>query len=361
MKIEFTQEGQTLRLTSDSAPVQYADALPVQITVDADYASATELCLMTQPHKYLPSRTVLTLSNRTAAGKISRTALMQSGLVDFVLSGKIGDTILPTASCRVYVLPSVDPQSAQLAQDPETVTSIVDASVAKYLTEHPAMTGATEKEAAQIAANTAALNTKLSTDGYNTGDLAKIPVVGKDGNLTVRNVHMLLEQADGEDALVLRGAVNQIVASVAIADLKNALGIANGATVLDMYPVGSIYQTTSSTFNPQTAWGGTWERIKDRFLLAAGDTYTGGSTGGEATHKLTVQELPSHQHVMIVNNEGSSSSWVPTFDGYVIKTDCVTQSKKNYQAKLAQNGAGLDQAHNNMPPYLAIYIWRRTA
>ena len=361
MKIEFTQEGQTLRLTSDSAPVQYADALPVQITVDADYASATELCLMTQPHKYLPSRTVLTLSNRTAAGKISRTALMQSGLVDFVLSGKIGDTILPTASCRVYVLPSVDPQSAQLAQDPETVTSIVDASVAKYLTEHPAMTGATEKEAAQIAANTAALDTKLSTDGYSTGDLAKIPVVGKDGNLTVRNVHMLLEQADGEDALVLRGAVNQIVASVAIADLKNALGIANGATVLDMYPVGSIYQTTSSTFNPQTAWGGTWERIKDRFLLAAGDTYTGGSTGGEATHKLTVQELPSHQHVMIVNNEGSSSSWVPTFDGYVIKTDCVTQSKKNYQAKLAQNGAGLDQAHNNMPPYLAIYIWRRTA
>ena len=361
MKIEFTQEGQTLRLTSDSAPVQYADALPVQITVDADYASATELCLMTQPHKSLPSRTVLTLSNRTAAGKISRTALMQSGLVDFVLSGKIGDTILPTASCRVYVLPSVDPQSAQLAQDPETVTSIVDASVAKYLTEHPATTGATEKEAAQIAANTAALDTKLSTDGYSTGDLAKIPVVDKNGNLTVRNVHMLLEQADGEDALVLRGAVNQIVASVAIADLKNALGIANGATVLDMYPVGSIYQTTRSTFNPQTAWGGTWERIKDRFLLAAGDTYTGGSTGGEATHKLTVQELPSHQHVMIVNNEGSSSSWVPQFDGYVIKTDCVTQSKKNYQAKLAQNGAGLDQAHNNMPPYLAVYIWKRTA
>ena len=361
MKIEFTQEGQTLRLTSDSAPVQYADALPVQITVDADYASATELCLMTQPHKYLPSRTVLTLSNRTAAGKISRTALMQSGLVDFVLSGKIGDTILPTASCRVYVLPSVDPQSAQLAQDPETVTSIVDASVAKYLTEHPATTGATEKEAAQIAANTAALDTKLSTDGYSTGDLAKIPVVDKNGNLTVRNVHMLLEQADGEDALVLRGAVNQIVASVAIADLKNALGIANGATVLDMYPVGSIYQTTSSTFNPQTAWGGTWERIKDRFLLAAGDTYTGGSTGGEATHKLTTQEMPSHAHTMYVNNDGSSSSWSPASGTYLVKPDCVTTSTKNYGGALAQNGAGLDQAHNNMPPYLAVYIWKRTA
>lgn len=130
--------------------------------------------------------------------------------------------------------------------------------------------------------------------------------------------------------------------------------------ILDMfYPIGTIYQTTDTRFDPADTWGGTWERIKDRFLLAAGDTYTGGSTGGEATHKLTTQELPSHQHEMIVNNEGSSSSWVPTFDGYIIKTDCVTQSKKNYQAKLAQNGAGLDQAHNNMPPYLVVCTWKR--
>lgn len=361
--IEFAQEGQTLRLTSDSVPVQFSDELPVQIVVDADYASATELYLMTQPYKGLPSRTVLTLSSgRAANGKIKRAALMGDGLVNFVLAGKIGNAILPTASCRVYVLPSVDPQSTDLAQDSETVTSIVDASVERYLTEHPVTSGATEKEAAQIAANTAALNTKLSTD-YSTTDLAKIPVVGKDGNLTVRRVNLLDDDdADGNRALVLRGAVGQILASITQAELKDLLGVSgSGATVLDMYPVGSIYQTTSSTFNPQTAWGGTWERIKDRFLLAAGTAYAGGSTGGEATHKLTVQELPSHQHVMIVNNEGSSSSWVPQFDGYVIKTDCVTQSKKNYQAKLAQNGAGLDQAHNNMPPYLAVYIWKRTA
>lgn len=133
-------------------------------------------------------------------------------------------------------------------------------------------------------------------------------------------------------------------------------------TVLDtFYPVGTVYQTTSSTFNPQVSWGGTWERIKDKFLLAAGDTYAGGSTGGEATHKLTVQEMPSHTHVMYVNNDGSASGWSPTSGDYLIKPDGVTTSKKNYQAKLAQNGAGLDQEHNNMPPYLAIYIWKRTA
>ena len=358
--IEFAQEGQTLRLTSDSVPVQFSDELPVQIVVDADYASATELYLMTQPYKGLPSRTVLTLSSgRAANGKIKRAALMGDGLVNFVLAGKIGNAILPTASCRVYVLPSVDPQSTDLAQDPETVTSIVDASVERYLTKHPVTSGATEKEAAQIAANTAALDTKLSTTGYDgTRDLAQIPVVDKSGNLAVRSVHLLAEGG----ALVLRGAVGQILASITQAELKDLLGVSgSGTTVLDMYPVGSIYQTTSSTFNPQTAWGGTWERIKDRFLLAAGTAYAGGSTGGEATHKLTAQEMPSHTHTMYVNNDGSSSSWSPTAGEYLIKPDGVTTSKKNYQGKLAQNGAGLDQAHNNMPPYLAVYIWKRTA
>ena len=357
--IEFAQEGQALRLTSDSVPVQFSDGLPVQIVVDANYVSATELYLMTRPNKGAPSRTVLTLSSRTASGEISRMALMQSGMVDFVLAGKIDDAILPTASCRVYVLPSVDPQSAELAQDPETVTSVVDASVERYLTEHPVTSGATEKEAAQIAANTAALDTKLSTTGYDGArDLAKIPVVDKSGNLAVRSVHLLAEGG----ALVLRGAVGQILASITQSELKDLLGASGGGTtVLDMYPVGSIYQTTSSTFNPQTAWGGTWERIKDTFLLAAGTAYAGGSTGGEATHKLTTQEMPSHTHTMYVNNDGSASSWSPTFGDYLIKPDGVTTSKKNYQAKLAQNGAGGDQAHNNMPPYLAVYIWKRTA
>lgn len=134
------------------------------------------------------------------------------------------------------------------------------------------------------------------------------------------------------------------------------------AAVLDMfYPVGTLYHTTASAFDPAAAWGGTWERIKDRFLLAAGTAYAGGSTGGEATHKLTAQEMPSHTHTMYVNNDGSSSSWSPTAGEYLIKPDGVTTSKKNYQGKLAQNGAGLDQAHNNMPPYLAVYIWKRTA
>lgn len=130
--------------------------------------------------------------------------------------------------------------------------------------------------------------------------------------------------------------------------------------ILDVfYPIGTIYQTTDTRFDPADAWGGTWERIKDRFLLAAGDTYTGGSTGGEATHKLTVQEMPNHTHTMYINNDGSSASWSPDSGTYLVKPDYVTTSTKNLGGTLAQNGAGLGKAHNNMPPYLVVCTWKR--
>lgn len=65
--------------------------------------------------------------------------------------------------------------------------------------------------------------------------------------------------------------------------------------IYNLYPVGSIYMSVNST-NPSNYFGGTWEQIKDRFLLACGSTYSNGSTGGETTHTLTVNEIPSHNH-----------------------------------------------------------------
>ena len=62
-----------------------------------------------------------------------------------------------------------------------------------------------------------------------------------------------------------------------------------------VYPVGSIYMSTNNT-NPGSIFGGTWEQIKDKFLLSAGDTYANGSTGGEASHILTTAEMPQHNH-----------------------------------------------------------------
>lgn len=117
------------------------------------------------------------------------------------------------------------------------------------------------------------------------------------------------------------------------------------------YPVGAIYLSASET-SPASLFGGTWERLKDRFLLAAGDSYTAGSTGGEATHTLTVDEMPNHYHQQYVG--AMDGSWGERSD-YVSDQHC-----SGYPQGMT-GVAGGSQPHNNMPPYLAVYMWKRVA
>lgn len=121
-----------------------------------------------------------------------------------------------------------------------------------------------------------------------------------------------------------------------------------------VYPVGSIYMSVNST-SPATLFGGTWKAIKRRFLLGAdGNTYKAGNTGGEAAHTLTEGEMPSHKHSIWFPNDGGEQS---AEIGYP-----DTGSKNTYYAEASKTSdAGGGAAHNNMPPYLAVYIWKRTA
>ena len=139
------------------------------------------------------------------------------------------------------------------------------------------------------------------------------------------------------------------------AELLADIGAATVSTIMDkVYPVGAIYISANST-NPKTLFGvGTWTQIKDTFLLAAGSTYKAGTTGGEAEHTLTAEELPTHQHPI----------WAPNASGEANAAIGLPQtgSKNTYYAEASKTGgAGGGKAHNNMPPYLAVYVWRRTA
>ena len=126
----------------------------------------------------------------------------------------------------------------------------------------------------------------------------------------------------------------------------------NGKTVFDMvYPVGSVYVSVNST-SPATLFGGTWVQIKDKFLLSAGDTYKSGATGGEDTHVLTVDEMPRHNHS--IDNLNASGSTTPYMT-------VQAQEKKGYGGNVQTFFTGGGQAHNNMPPYIVVYIWQRTA
>lgn len=124
-----------------------------------------------------------------------------------------------------------------------------------------------------------------------------------------------------------------------------------------IYPVGSIYLSVSSV-SPATIFGGTWVQLKDQFLLGAGDTYTVGDTGGEAEHTLTTDEMPSHDHTSVVGTSGQNF-WTGSGGTYITVASGSAYGFNYGWSKTSSAGNG--QAHNNMPPYLVVYMWERTA
>ncbi len=170
----------------------------------------------------------------------------------------------------------------------------------------------------------------------------------------------------------------------------------------DVYPVGSIYMSVDDT-NPATLFGGTWERIAGgRCLIGADDSYLAGRQGGEATHALTYDELPAHTHSATATSGGEhkhnrgtmnitgaiklwkyydvsgafqvngSWGWAETKNGGGDPTAKVefdasrtwtgeTSAAGAHQHTVTVSEAGGGKAFNNMPPYLVVNIWKRTA
>lgn len=137
-------------------------------------------------------------------------------------------------------------------------------------------------------------------------------------------------------------------------------GSINTATIVDLiYPVGSIYMSVNSV-SPATLFGGTWEQIKDTFLLSAGDTYASGTSGGNAehTHDASGYALitASGTAGLAVQSVGSIEAW---------ETNMLYTTSK--RAELVQSRTAgvvtkttIENA-SNIPPYLTVNMWKRTA
>lgn len=167
--------------------------------------------------------------------------------------------------------------------------------------------------------------------------------------------------------------------------------------LLAAHPVGSFYVSADPT-DPSTLWGGVWQMLPEgTFLMACGDGIPAGSTGGEAEHVLTVEEMPSHGHGLseidasfsgstgsagshshsYTDSRASASTAVANKTGsgtYVTSISNSSSSKTtgsggshshSFSGSVTLSGdtgeKGGGQAHNNLPPYLAVYIWKRTA
>lgn len=142
-----------------------------------------------------------------------------------------------------------------------------------------------------------------------------------------------------------------------------------------IYPVGSIYMSVNST-SPATLFGGYWVRLKDRFLLGAGDIYTAGATGGSATtnkiakhkHSGTTNTESAHTHNMIGN---VNMNGVTKGESYML----IGTGTPIYEYSYANSKTGIGSPHSHsyitseegdssisiMPPYTVVYMWKRVS
>ena len=164
-----------------------------------------------------------------------------------------------------------------------------------------------------------------------------------------------------------------------------------------IYPIGSIY-INASNVNPTTLFGGTWQKIEDRFLLAASNTYASGTTGGAASisvtpvgtvegHALTVPELPKHIHLYAPyypRDEGVYASFYNVASGNDVQIPKMGKNQADYtdytidnmfyngtqnpsKTEYAENAphshdfTGTETTVDTLPPYLAVNVWKRTA
>ena len=155
--------------------------------------------------------------------------------------------------------------------------------------------------------------------------------------------------------------------------ISTAVSAAQTKAKLDAYPVGSYYWSNDGT-NPATLFGGTWEALPAGYtLIAQGSgsdsfgsyTYTAGQKYGERKHKLTTDEMASHQHVIRgITTDGNlnsvvNESKIGNFSGAVFPNKYLWSNKAGEYVTSGYTGG--DAAHNNLPPSTAAYCWKRTA
>ena len=214
---------------------------------------------------------------------------------------------------------------------------------------YPNITGRTEREQlAQVNSYLRQMVDQLNFALQNQGGGQSTVAAGKDGK----------DGRNGADGKTPKKGVDywtpadvqEIVSQAVTGVLKEKTAI-----LKELIPVGSPYASKVNV-DPSVVLGfGTWEKIEDRFILAASDNYPSGSTGGEAEHTLTVDEMPSHSHTA-----HSVRTTTSTTGPVAMRNVSLSNSEPNV-AVPEVSATGGSQPHNNMPPYYAMYIWIRTA
>lgn len=167
------------------------------------------------------------------------------------------------------------------------------------------------------------------------------------------------------DVTLAASDVGALASGATAANAAKLDGESLAGVLLRVYPVGSIYMSVSST-SPASRFGGTWEQLKDRFLLGAGDSYSAGSTGGAASVALTKNQLPKIEGTASFRKNVNPGAFRPTgvFSDVDVTTTSVslqTTGTGSSTEEALKISFGNNEAHENMPPYLAVYMWKRVS
>lgn len=130
--------------------------------------------------------------------------------------------------------------------------------------------------------------------------------------------------------------------------------------------VGAVLFSFSSSFSPASVFGGSWSKVSNRFLYGTSSGI--GTTGGSQTVTLTIDQLPSHNHGsnVLVNGGWTDVKSIPNRTVTFSTSQCqIHWDAESGNLGLASfdgpgtNVRGSGQSHENMPPYITCYIWRR--
>ena len=268
----------------------------------------------------------------------------------------ISETELPLIEQAAELGAVINGYATQIHADAETASAAATVATSAASSASNAATSETNAAASATAAATSASNAATS----ETNAAASATAAAGSADAAAQSAQQAAQQAatdmtgatasaDGSHGLVPRPLAGDE------AKFLRGDGTWAGVVIPPQSHVGMIIHSTTLDTEAKVIaqYGGTqWQKIEGVFLLGQSASHAIGSTGGEETHTLTVNEIPPHSH--------SFNAGATCFANGGTNDVSQTSGNRSYQY-LAIGNTGGGQAHNNMPPYKVVYIWERTA
>ena len=216
------------------------------------------------------------------------------------------------------------------------------------------------KESLRSQAENARLEAELEREETAEALLSRLEAAAENYEAGLAHTHVSSDIVDLEVPTALsdlsEDAYHRTVSDAEKAAWNKNGGVSAGGLLEAIYPIGSIYMSVNNV-SPAFLLGGEWVSIQNRFLFAASSEYAAGTTGGEEQHILTISEVPEHQHT-------STPLGYYAYGGFEATSIFAKDAGAGYRTNLGNvltGKAGGNVAHNNMPPYLAVYMWKRVS